>query len=294
MGNLNYLSVPEDKPLLIVGNHQFGGLDLGLVVAETIETRGFAPRGLAHPIIFRGGGGNGTGSTPGFGGGAGGGGMGGQTSYFRTFGAVEVGPRSFYKLMKNNDAALLYPGGVREVFHGPGEEYKLFWPEDGDFVRTAARFNATIVTLAGVGAYDSSTTVVTQEQLLNLPVLGDRLRNSSARVPSARDGKEEVFVPPISVPKFPPARHYFLFGKPFETEGVDHKDREACKNLYDDVKGDLETGLENLLEARKGDEFSEGGKAGRKRLAYETLGGVKAPSFDANDLMNLRKYLMEE
>jgi len=57
-----------------------------------------------------------------------------------------VTPKNFYNLMKTNQTALLFPGGVREVFHRKGEDYDLFWPEDkADFVRVAARFNATIV-----------------------------------------------------------------------------------------------------------------------------------------------------
>ena len=32
-----------------------------------------------------------------------------------TFGAVPVGGRNFFRLMQNGEAALLFPGGVREV-----------------------------------------------------------------------------------------------------------------------------------------------------------------------------------
>jgi len=205
--NLNHVPInelySEGKPLLIVGNHQFGGLDLGLVMAELLEVKGRVPRGLAHPVIFQGGGFGSNSNT--IRGDPGGGGMGGQMSYFKTFGAVEVGPRSFYRLMEAGQPTLLFPGGVREVFHGRGEQYKLFWPSVSDFVRTAAKFNATVVTLAGVGAYDSSTIVADQKQLLDSP-LGGRLRENSFKVPNARgkDGEEEVFVPPISIPKFPP------------------------------------------------------------------------------------------
>ena len=36
-------------------------------------------------------------------------------SLLTTFGSVEVGGRNFYKLMKQGECVLLYPGGVREV-----------------------------------------------------------------------------------------------------------------------------------------------------------------------------------
>ena len=99
--NLNHVPIIElekdGKPLLIVGNHQFGGLDLGLVIAELLEEKGRIPRGLAHPVVFQGGGfaGNSTSSSSSSSRRTGGGG--GQTSYFKTFGAVEVGPRNFYR-----------------------------------------------------------------------------------------------------------------------------------------------------------------------------------------------------
>jgi hypothetical protein len=36
----------------------------------------------------------------------------------------------------------------------PGEEYKLFWPDQQEFVRMAARFGATIVPFGVVGEDD--------------------------------------------------------------------------------------------------------------------------------------------
>ena len=32
-----------------------------------------------------------------------------------TFGAVQVGAKNFFRLMKNGETVLLFPGGVREV-----------------------------------------------------------------------------------------------------------------------------------------------------------------------------------
>lgn len=60
-------------------------------------------------------------------------------------GAVEVNPRNFYRLLQTGQAVLLFPGGVREALHGKNEDYQVYWPEKTDFVRVAARFNATIV-----------------------------------------------------------------------------------------------------------------------------------------------------
>ena len=39
---------------------------------------------------------------------------------------------SFYRLMKANEAALLYPGGAKEAMHEKGQDYQLFWPEESE------------------------------------------------------------------------------------------------------------------------------------------------------------------
>ena len=37
------------------------------------------------------------------------------SSFMTTFGAVQVGAKNFFRLMKNDETVLLFPGGVREV-----------------------------------------------------------------------------------------------------------------------------------------------------------------------------------
>lgn len=78
----------------------------------------------------------------------------------------------------------------------------------------------------------------------------------------------------MAIPKKQAARHYFLFGKPIETEGRDYKDLEGCSEVYKDVKNQLETDLKRLVDAREEDIYSEGGKVGKKRVKEETWGGT--------------------
>ena len=54
----------SEGPMLFVANHQLLGLDLGLIIAELLERRGIAARGLAHPVVFAGGNGFGGGAGP--------------------------------------------------------------------------------------------------------------------------------------------------------------------------------------------------------------------------------------
>merc|ERR1711920_928285 len=99
---------------------------------------------------------------------------------FQKFGAVPVSPRNYYRLMQTGQTGLLFPGGVREVFHGKDEAYKLFWPEKVDFVRTAARFNATIIPVSSVGMADSLNILLEPSEIVDLPLIGDRAKNFAA------------------------------------------------------------------------------------------------------------------
>jgi pimeloyl-ACP methyl ester carboxylesterase len=275
--------VPQtDGPLLFVANHQLFGLDLSMIIAELLEQRDIKARGLAHPIVFQAGNGFGPPApvtkrnkdgpvdvAPGD---------------FQTFGAVMVSPRNYYRLMQTGQAGLLFPGGVREVFHGKDESYELFWPEKVDFVRVAAKFNATIVTISAVGAADSANIFIDGPDMLKLPFgLGERAANSTQNTMAARydqDASDELFSPPFLLPKLAPARHYFVFGKPFDTSAISHTDKEACSRLYRDVKSELRRGLDDLLVAREKDPY----KGFVQRITVEQLSGKAAPTFEVAEL----------
>ena len=129
-------------PVLLVGNHQLIGPDISLLIDEIYRGTGVLVRGLSHPSNFRVSADSRSPtdadasdqSSDGFG------------NFNAKFGAVPVSSRALYKLMARGDAALLYPGGLREAFKSTkrGEQYQLFWPDasaDGSFARVAAKFN---------------------------------------------------------------------------------------------------------------------------------------------------------
>ncbi len=278
------------KPLLIVGNHQLFGQDLGMIISELLEERGIIARGLAHPIALGGFTGPDTGAndpkvreqkrrwefdensqSP--------------SALFSMFGAVKVSPRNFYRLLQTNQTVLLFPGGTKEALHGKDEAYQLFWPEKVDFVRVAARFNATIVPLSAIGAADSVEFFLDAPDLLKLPFgIGDSLANFTSSAPSARfdaANEDELFLPPLALPKPFPARHYFLFGKPFDTTLVDAKDKDACLVAYKAIKEEVEQDIQALLEARKHDSYAFDGV---KRSSYQRVFGKAPPTFSLESL----------
>jgi hypothetical protein len=255
-----------------------------MVVAELLRND-VTVRGLGHPVIFNGpspGRGELDGRVPGINqktAGSGGVEFTGNTANFQRFGAVMVTPRNFYRLMQTGQNALLFPGGVREVFHRRGEAYQLFWPEKVDFVRTAARFNATIIPLSSVGMADSLNIVM--DSVGNLPFVGERLVASAKNVTAARydaSDEAEAFLPPLVTPGLP-SRNYFLFGKPLSTKDLDPKDKEACKTAYLEIQNEMNRGFEDILRAREKDQY----KDAPQRLAYERLTGNKAPTFDIKE-----------
>jgi hypothetical protein len=253
--------------------------DIRIIFAELFEKTGIVARGLAHPIVL-----SGTqlnelgGRTPGIS--TSPGGLNGINDELYEFGAIPVTPKSYYKLMQSGQAALLFPGGVKEILSGR-KDYPLFWPTKTDFVRTAARFNATIIPLSAVGMLDSVNILVESEDVYKIPFVGERIRELSQNVTAARydQDKEEGFTPPIAVPILP-ARNYFLFGKPISTKDIDPDDKEACAKVYQQTQDGVRRGLDDILRVREHDPF----KDPRRRLVYEQLFGKQAPTIPIDEL----------
>jgi hypothetical protein len=252
--------------------------DLRMIFAELYEERGIAARGLAHPVTFTNTQFNELGGRrPGI--------LTNQNPVngdFQEFGAIPVTPRNYYRLMQSGQAGILFPGGAKEALSGR-KDYPLFWPTKTDFVRTAARFNATIIPFSAVGMLESVNVLVEAEDVFEIPFLGQRVRELSENVTAARYDrkKEDVFTPPIAVPTLP-ARNYFLFGKPISTKDVDCNDKAACARVYRKTEDRVRRGIDDILRARELDPF----KDTPKRLVYERLFGKKAPTFPIDELNN--------
>jgi pimeloyl-ACP methyl ester carboxylesterase len=204
------------------------------------------------------------------------------------FGAVPVSGRNLIRLLQNGENVLLFPGGVREAYRRKNEEYQLFWPQRAEFVRMAAKYGATIVPFAAVGVDDSLEIVLDGEELKKTPILGQMVSSRAAGLPQARRGvsaagsgangeeEHESFISPLALPKLPPRRMYFLFQKPITTSADDLQDRIRCEELYNEVKGQVQGGLNYLLSKRKEDPYEDFGK----RVVYEaTRMGKQAPTF---------------
>ena len=162
------------------------------------------------------------------------------------------------------------------------DDYPLYWPEKTDFVRVAARFNATIVPLSCTGMVESTRVLLDSDSLLRLPGVEDRVKTFSSAMRGARyDAKDEdeVFLPPLSFPSAP-SRNYFLFGRPISTTNLDPEDKESCQRVYEEAKSQVRKGIDDLLSASKEDPYANT----VKRLAYERILGRQAPTFPIETL----------
>ncbi|RXH82388.1 hypothetical protein DVH24_036729 [Malus domestica] len=259
--------VPNEGPVLLVGYHNLLGLELNSIVEEFLREKSISVRGLAHPELFWGK--NGTSA---------------QFDVLKLFGAVPVAAKNLFKLLKTKSHVLLYPGGAREALHKKGEEYKLFWPDQPEFVRMAARFGATIVPFAAVGEDDLLELVLDYNDLMNIPVVSDYLKDASRDTIKLRDESNgevanvQLFFPGV-VPKIP-GRYYYLFGKPIETKGKKEilQDKENANELYLQIQSDVENSLAYLIKKREEDPYRNIFDRTAYRVTYSSVEEV--PTFE--------------
>ncbi|XP_062105362.1 phytyl ester synthase 2, chloroplastic-like [Humulus lupulus] len=263
--------IPSEGPVLYVGYHMLLGLELAPLVSQLLIERNILARGIAHPMMFMK---VNKGSLPEF-------------SHFesmRIMGAVPVSGMNFYKLFSSKSHVLLYPGGMREALHRKGEEYKLFWPEQSEFVRMAARFGAKIIPFGVVGEDDIGELFFDYEDQMKIPYLKaqiEELTNQVAKLRSDATGEianQHVHLPGI-LPKLP-GRFYYYFGKPIETEGrkKELRDREKSHQLYLHVKSEVERCIAYLKEKREKDPY----RNLLPRLVYQATHGFtsEVPTFE--------------
>ena len=304
---LGGLPLQGTRPILFVGNHQTMALDMGVMFEEILREKNMLLRGLAHPAIFsseRNGTADHAQDTSSSSDDGGfrmnaiptllntmngrsrnqGGDRNTFESFLTEFGAVKVGPLNFSRLLSNNEAVLLYPGGAREAYRKKGEEYQIFWPHRSEFVRMAAKYDAIIVPFAAVGVDDSLNMLLDKDEISRIPFIGDAITRNADRVPSARRGvnaqieAEEAFVSPLALPRLPPNRLYYYFKQPIQTSKADVEDRDRCQMIYEEVRESVESGIAYLLEKRESDPY----KDFNTRVMHEISrgGSVKAPTFD--------------
>uniref|UniRef100_A0A1D1ZH36 Acyltransferase-like protein At1g54570, chloroplastic n=1 Tax=Anthurium amnicola TaxID=1678845 RepID=A0A1D1ZH36_9ARAE len=240
--------VPNEGPVLLVGYHMLLGLELGPLYEAFLREKNVMIHGMAHPILFS---------------------SKSETSQqeisrndlMKVFGAVPVSPINLYRLFSKKSFVLLYPGGAREALHRKGEEYMLFWPDQPEFVRMAARFEVTIVPFGVIGEDDIAELVLDYNDLQSIPFVNDwlqQMNKETIRLRADVDGEvsnQDLYLPGL-LPKVP-GRFYYLFGKPIETGGMKDilEDRANANVLYLQTKSEIERIIAYLKRKREQDPY---------------------------------------
>lgn len=118
---------------------------------------------------------------------------------------------------------------------------------------------------------------------------GPLARDLAKLVPDARSGVDkcdaldETFIPPLPMPRLP-ARMYYFLRAPIKLEPSMAKDRQACEEVYAQIRGQVEGGLTYLLHMRGADPW--GALVPRYLYEHPPLGGRprRAPSFPVAQL----------
>uniref|UniRef100_A0ACD5UPC0 Uncharacterized protein n=1 Tax=Avena sativa TaxID=4498 RepID=A0ACD5UPC0_AVESA len=263
--------VPDQGPVLFVGYHALMGIELSPLYEEFLREKNTVVRGLGHPVLF---GANNETSRQ-------------ELSRFDTvsmYGGLPVTPINMYRLFERNQYVLLYPGGVREALHRKGEEYKLFWPDQPEFVRMAARFGVTVVPFGFVGEDDVLELVLDYNDQKNIPYVREWIESINKDNLRVRDsvkgeeGNQDMYIPAI-VPKVP-GRFYYLFGKPIKMKGINNvlKDRKSANEVYLHIKSEVENAMSYLKRKREEDPY----RSITQRAVYQATWGVSAqvPTFE--------------
>ncbi|CAH1453430.1 unnamed protein product [Lactuca virosa] len=266
------LGVPDEGPVLIVGNHLLWGVDVFSIVLEFLREKKTMIHGLAHPQIFE---------------------FDKKYEYLmipysdimKLFGAIPVSGRNFFKLLARNSYTLLYPGGAREALHRKGEGCKLFWPDKQEFVRMAVKFGATIVPFGVVGEDDMSELLIDYNEMKKIPFLDQMVNEFNQGRTNLRAGmggeiaKQPLHFP-IFLPKLP-GRLYAMFGKPIRTKGKENMldDKDYIQDLYLQIKCDVEKNMAYLFKKRDDDPY----RSVIRRFVWQQMNNGdldRIPSFD--------------
>ncbi|RCV25433.1 hypothetical protein SEVIR_5G166300v4 [Setaria viridis] len=257
--------VPQDGPVLLVGNHMLLGIELISLAAEFLRLKGVVVRGIAHPQLFPDKKRAWSEGHDFF-------------DFLNLWGGVPMMYKSIYELLAAGEFVLLYPGGHREALHCKGEEHRLFWPSQAEFVRLAAQFNATIVPFGVVGEDDLLELLCTFDDIRNAPFGKEMMQAYSDHLKLRDDVDHEVFFPGLYMKI--PGRFYYQFGKPIPTKDKQDilTDKQAANDLYMHVKSEVERIISNLLEKRVEDKY----RSLIPRMLYQAARGptCEVPAFD--------------
>src|SRR3954463_15145644 len=151
-------NVPEEGPVLLVGNHSGGNLTPDTGVFTLAFSAYFGVERpfyqLAHNLVL---------SMPGL-------------SVLRKFGTVAASPKNAETALSSGAALLVYPGGDYEVHRPLWERHKVDFAGRKGFIRLALEHDVPLVPVVSVGGQETSIFLSRGETLARLLALDKMLR----------------------------------------------------------------------------------------------------------------------
>jgi len=142
--------IPEDGPVLLVGNHSGGNMtvDTGVFTLAFSTYFGVERRfyQLAHNLVL---------SMPGLG-------------FLRKYGTVAANPANAAKALESGAALLVYPGGDYEVHRPTWESGRVDFDGRKGFLRLALKHDVPIVPVVSVGGQETALFLTRGEGLARL------------------------------------------------------------------------------------------------------------------------------
>ncbi len=149
-------NIPEDGPVLLVGNHSGGNVTPDTIVFTLAFSTYFGVERsffqLAHNLVL---------SMPGL-------------SFLRRYGTVAASHSNAEKALRSGAALLVYPGGDYEVHRPSWERHKVDFAGRRGFVRLALAHDVPIVPVVAVGGHETAVFLTRGEHLARVLML-DRL-----------------------------------------------------------------------------------------------------------------------
>ena len=222
--------IPEEGPVLLVGNHSGGNLTPDTLVFTLafqtyfgVERRFFQ---LAHNLVL---------TMPGLG-------------YLRKYGTVAASPENADKALSSGAALLVYPGGDYEVHRPSWESGKVDFGGRKGFIRLALAKNVPIVPVVSIGGQETALFLSRGEWLARLLRLDKIFRLKvlpiSLALPwglNVGDMFGHIPLPAkISVQVLPPIHLRREFGR-----------NPDIDEIYDEVMRRMQATLDSLAEERR-------------------------------------------
>ncbi|MBF6195926.1 lysophospholipid acyltransferase family protein [Nocardia implantans] len=151
--------IPEEGPVLLVGNHSGGNVSPEVLVTTLAFVRRFGPHRpffqLAHDMVM---------AYPVIG------------SLLRRFGTVNADPANAEQVLRDGAAVLVYPGGDWEVHRPTWEEDRIDFAGRTGFLRLAWNQGVPIVPVVNIGAQQSQLVLTRGDRIARLLRLDRMLR----------------------------------------------------------------------------------------------------------------------